>query len=129
MFTLETILEAHARFTGPDFPKLIARFKELGMVSNQVDIELGKVTYIAQDGSLLVNQGYKTVASIADVPNAEQAQKDLKRHQEGGTDFPTFCEDMAMSGILGWVIDLEQMTCTYLDKAENAVIVEAVPSV
>lgn len=128
MFTLESILEAHAQFSGPDFPKLLAVFKEMGMVSNQVDIEMGQVTYIAQDDTVLVNDGYKVTSNIADYPNKYQVEADLKRHQAGETDFPTFCEDMAKSGIVGWVIDLEQMTCTYLDKTENAVLVETVPS-
>lgn len=39
MFTLEAINRGHEQFTGPNFPKLIAYFKDLGMVENTVDIQ------------------------------------------------------------------------------------------
>lgn len=50
MFTLENINRGHVQFTGPDFPKLIAYFKDLSMVENTVDIQSGQVTYRSQTG-------------------------------------------------------------------------------
>lgn len=50
MFTLENINHGHEQFTGPDFPKLVAYFKDLGMVENTVDIQSGQVTYRSQTG-------------------------------------------------------------------------------
>lgn len=57
MFTLETIQKDHAQFTGPDFPKLIAYFKDLGMVENTVNIQTGQVSYILTDGQVLITTG------------------------------------------------------------------------
>ncbi|MEJ7511945.1 hypothetical protein WL557_12895, partial [Staphylococcus lugdunensis] len=36
-FTLKSIQEAHEKYTGPDFPKLFKAFKDMGMVSNEVN--------------------------------------------------------------------------------------------
>jgi uncharacterized protein YbcV (DUF1398 family) len=129
MFTLENIIDAQAQFTGPDFPKLIVRFKEIGMVKNHVDILAGQVIYRDKTDSVIVNQGYQVKGTLADLVKLKQAKNDLQTHQAGQTDFPTFCEDMAKSGIVGWVIDLEEMTCSYLNKDEQAVLVENIPTV
>ena len=40
-FTLKSIQEAHEKYTGPDFPMLFKAFKDMGMVSNEVNIQHG----------------------------------------------------------------------------------------
>ncbi|MFU2205095.1 hypothetical protein [Streptococcus pluranimalium] len=45
MLNITDIQKVHESFTGPDFPKLIQRFKEMGMVANTVSLEKGLVTY------------------------------------------------------------------------------------
>lgn len=126
MFTLEAIQAAHVQFTGPDFPKLIQEFKKMGMKTNTVDIESELVSYATAD-EVLQTEGLKARGSVANVANQTAAQVDLARHQEGQTDFQTFCDDMAAAGIYKWVIDLEKMTCTYYDKANQPVIAEVIP--
>jgi uncharacterized protein YbcV (DUF1398 family) len=37
-------------------------------------------------------------------------------HQQGKTDFPTFCKHAAETGVEKWRVDISQMTCTYLIK-------------
>ncbi|MDF2513911.1 MAG: hypothetical protein K0S04_3777 [Herbinix sp.] len=81
-FSLQAIQEAHSKYTGPDFPKLIREFKAA-----------------------------------------------LKRNQTGVTDFPTFCSEMVQAGVYKWVSDLEEMTCSYYDLQEKAIIVEEIPSI
>lgn len=44
-FTQEAIQEAHSKYTGLDFPKLIREFKLMGMLTNNFDIQTGLVTY------------------------------------------------------------------------------------
>lgn len=53
MFTIENIDHGHGRFTGSAFPKLIAYFKDWGMVENTVNIQSGQVTYCSQIGQIL----------------------------------------------------------------------------
>ncbi|HEL2550031.1 TPA: DUF1398 family protein [Streptococcus suis] len=129
MFTLENINRGHEQFTGPAFPKLIAYFKDLGMVENIVDIQSGQVTYRSQTGQTLEKTGYQVTIPIADQVNRDQFVTILRNHQAGQTDFPTFCQETAEAGIYKWVTDLEAMTCSYVDKAEQAVFVETIPSV
>lgn len=129
MFTLETINRGHEQFTGPDFPKLIAYFKELGMVENSADLQNGKVTYRSDQEQVLEKSGYQVQTPVADWTNSEAFRTRLASHQAGQTDFPTFCEDSAQAGIAGWKTDLVAMTCTYYDGKGQAVLVEAIPKV
>lgn len=128
-FTTENILKAHEQFTGPDFPKLIARFKEMGMVKNKVNIRSGIVSYKSKNNEVITVFSHRTDANFAEVANKEEVERYLKSHQAGKTDFPQFCNDMAASGIYSWEIDLAEMTCSYLDKNKNVVLVESVPEI
>ncbi|HEM4817789.1 TPA: DUF1398 domain-containing protein [Streptococcus suis] len=129
MFTLEAINQGHEQFTGPDFPKLIAYFKDLGMVENTVDIQSGQVVYCSKSGQVLEKAGYQVSVPVAEQFNKEQFVTILRNHQSGQTDFPTFCQETAEAGIYKWVTDLEAMTCSYVDKVEQPVFVETIPSV
>lgn len=129
MFTLEAINRGHEQFTGPNFPKLIAYFKDLGMVENTVDIQSGQVTYHSKAGKILEKTGYRVMIPVSDQVNLDQFVTILRHHQAGETDFPTFCQEAAEAGVYKWVIDLEAMTCSYLDKTGQAVFEEIVPSI
>ncbi|HEM2768540.1 TPA: DUF1398 family protein [Streptococcus suis] len=129
MFTLENINHGHEQFTGPDFPKLIAYFKDLGMVENTVDVQSGQVVYRSKSGQVLEKAGYQVSVPVAEQFDKEQFVTILRNHQAGQTDFPTFCQETAEAGIYKWVIDLEAMTCSYVDQAEQAVFVETISSV
>jgi uncharacterized protein YbcV (DUF1398 family) len=49
-------------------------------------------------------------------------------HQDGQTDYYTFCQQSAQSGIAKWRIDIIEMTCTYCDTSGDAIIIEKIPS-
>ena len=51
----------------------------------------------------------------------------LKIHQQGETDYLTFCKHCAETGIEKWIVCLDKMTCTYYDKAGNEILVEEIP--
>ncbi|WP_449399477.1 DUF1398 family protein [Chryseobacterium wanjuense] len=68
------------------------------------------------------------VRSISELLNLEQFKSRLKLHQQGGTDYATFCTDCAENGIEGWKMDLNKMTCSYFDKTGKEVLVEQVPT-
>ncbi|HEM6117623.1 TPA: DUF1398 family protein [Streptococcus suis] len=129
MFTLEAINHGHEQFTGPDFPKLIAYFKDLGMVENTVNIQSGQVVYHSKTGQVIEKAGYQVSVPVAEQFDKEQFVTILRNHQAGQTDFSTFCQETAESGIYKWVTDLEAMTCSYVDKAEQPVFMETMPSV
>ncbi len=126
-FTQEAIQEAHSKYTGLDFPKLIREFKLMEMLTNTFDIQTGLVTYEHKNG-----QQIKVQSNAVDVPiNAEAsnaaAKAVLKRHQAGETDFLTFCREIAGAGIYKWVSDMDKMTCSYYALDNTVVISEEIP--
>lgn len=85
--------------------------------------------YFGKDGEKLVSDAIYAPLNIADESLSEEFTRRLKAHQQGQTDYPTFCRDAAETGIEKWTLDLEKMTCTYYDKAGNEILVEEIPTV
>lgn len=59
--------------------------------------------------------------------NLEQFKSDLLAHQQGKTDYFTFCRDCAKSGVYSWVLNLIDMTCTYFDENNQEILIEKIP--
>jgi uncharacterized protein YbcV (DUF1398 family) len=68
----------------------------------------------ANDYTLTTTEKYEPL-EISPSINKDQFLIDIKAHQQGKTDYMTFCSDCAKSGIDRWVMNLESMTCTYFD--------------
>ncbi len=128
-FTLDAINKAHSLYTGPDFPKLIREFKVMGMVTNIFNLETGVVSYINKEGEYLYGKGFAVDFNIEDRADYETALAALQRNQKGDTNFPTFCIEIAKTGIYKWISDLDKMTCSYYDKQEKIIIEEKIPMV
>ncbi|HCW7274111.1 TPA: DUF1398 family protein [Staphylococcus aureus] len=126
-FTLSAIQQAHQQFTGVDFPKLFKAFKDMGMTYNIVNIQDGTVTYVHQSEDDIVTSSVKSTIPVAQKSNKTIVQDVLTRHQQGQTDFETFCDEMAEAGIYKWHIDIQAGTCTYIDLQDQAVISELIP--
>lgn len=126
-FTLKSIQEAHEKYTGPDFPKLFKAFKDMGMVSNEVNIQHGTSVYTNTNEQTITAEGVKVSHPIADTSNTDEVKDILKRHQAGQTDFPTFCEEMAQAGIYKWYIDINSGTCSYIDLKQQTIVSEQIP--
>ncbi len=128
-FTLQAIAEAHAKYTGVDFPKLIREFKLMGMAANTFNLKTGVVTYTSNDGERIEVQGKAVDVPINHTSSGEAANSVLKRHQAGETDFDTFCIEIAGAGVYKWVSNINTMTCSYYDLRESVVVSEAIPAV
>ena len=128
MFTTEQIKAAHSKVkSGADFPAYIRDIKQLGVTSYETYVTDGHTDFYGADHYKTSSVAKYDALKIADVCNIEQFKADLKAHQQGQTDYPTFCDDCAKSGIEKWVVCMDQMTCTYYDKAGNEILVEAIP--
>lgn len=129
MFTIEQIKAAHSQVkSGADFPAYIQALKQLGVKHYTSYVSNGNTDYTGSD-NYTVSSGAKYEAKeIASTTNKEQFVSDLKAHQKGGTDYPTFCNDCAKSGVDNWVVDLEKMTCTYYNSDGEEILVEQIPS-
>jgi len=69
---------------------------------------------------------YENLA-IAENTNKEKFRHRLQVHQQGKTEYVTFCKDCAETGIEKWFVCLAAMTCTYYDKAGKEILVEQIP--
>ena len=126
-FTLEQITEAQTK-SGNIFPVLIQQFKILGVDNFITFVSDGHTDYFDDEKENITSEGSQDLI-ISDNTNAGKFIERLKSHQNGETDFATFCKDCAENGIDNWIVDLQKMTCTYYDKSGKEILIEKIPNV
>jgi uncharacterized protein YbcV (DUF1398 family) len=128
MFTLSEIQTAHSTVkSGADFPAYIQALKKLGVLYYETFVSDGHAVYGGNEEFKISSVAKYDVLDISTETSVSQFITDLKAHQQGKTDYKTFCNDCAKSGILKWHVCLEKMTCTYFDQAEAEILVEQIP--
>lgn len=129
MFTLEQVRDAHSKVkSGADFPKYIQDLKKIGVKHYESFVTDGHTDYYGENDYKTSSPKKYDALTIVQNSNVEQFKKDLKAHQRGETDYLTFCNDCAKSGVEKWVVNITEMTCTYFDRAGNDLLVEQIPS-
>lgn len=129
-FTLDQILSAHAKVkSGADFPNYVQDLIKLGVTKYETLVENGRTVYMGKDNLKIESKPKYDALNIEEISNKDQFLLDLKNHQQGKTDYPTFCNDCSKSGVEKWTVDTTNMTCTYYDKAGNRLLVEQIPTV
>ncbi|WP_421945176.1 DUF1398 domain-containing protein [Pedobacter sp.] len=128
MFTVEQIQNAHSKVkSGADFPSYIQEIKKFGVTAYETWVKDSHTQYFGvSDFSTASLPKYDELA-ITDEIDKEKFVGYLKSHQQGQTDYYTFCKHCAETGIEKWSVCLDKMTCTYYDKAGTEVLVENVP--
>ncbi|WP_202703463.1 DUF1398 domain-containing protein [Flavobacterium sp. UGB4466] len=128
MFTIEQIKEAHAKVqTGADFPNYIQDLIILGVKGYDTFVHDGHVEYYGVNNyHVTADEKYDEI-KVESVPNKERFIEFLVMHQDGQTDYLTFCRHAAQCGIAKWRVDIIEMTCTYFDKGENEILIEKIP--
>lgn len=130
MFTIPQIKAIHAKVkSGADFPKYVQELIQLGVERYESFVTDGHIMYYGKNGFNIQSAVTYTTLNISDQSDINQFQQDLKAHQQGKTNYPTFCQDCAASGIEKWIVDMEKMTCTYYDKKGNEILREVIPVV
>ncbi|MCY1659435.1 DUF1398 domain-containing protein [Chryseobacterium sp. SL1] len=128
MFTVEQIESAHGKVkTGADFPNYIKEIKELGVKSFETWVKNSHTEYFGENDFKTTSESQYKDLAIADHSDQEKFIQQLKSHQRGETDYMKFCEDCAETGIEKWIVDLDQFTCIYYDKAGNEILTEEIP--
>lgn len=128
MFTIEQIKEAHGKVkSGADFPAYIQELKKLGVAYYETFVFDGHTDYYGANNYKATSPAKYEVLKVAESSNVEQFKADLIAHQQGKTDYSTFCNDAAKSGIEKWAVRFDKMTCTYYNKAGNEIVVENIP--
>lgn len=128
MFTVEQIEFAHSKVkTGAEFPKYIQEIKELGVISFETWVIDSQTEYFGLNNYSTRSKAKYQDLNIADVVDSIRFKQYLKIHQQGETDYFTFCNHCAETGIEKWIVDLNEYTCTYYDKSGQKVLTENVP--
>ncbi|WP_346983607.1 DUF1398 family protein [Chryseobacterium sp. POE27] len=128
MFTIEQIENAHSKVkSGADFPNYIKEIKEFGVKSFETWVKDSHTKYFGENNFTTISEPQYEDLVIADDSDKETFVQQLKSHQRGETDYMKFCEDCAETGIEKWVVDLDNFTCIYYDKAGNEILTEEIP--
>jgi len=128
MFTVEQIKTAHSKVkSGADFPKYIREIKQLGVAAFETWVVDSHTQYFGKDHYQTKSSAMYENLVIADGIDREKFSHYLKIHQQGKTDYFTFCKDCAATGIEKWFVCLDAMTCTYYDKAGDKILIEQIP--
>ena len=128
MFTIDQIKSAHANVkSGADYPRYVQDLIRLGVVHYDTFVADGKSTFFGENQFQAQSGARYAALKMADTCDPERFKRELRNHQQGQTDFLTFCKICAESGIEKWTADLKQMTCSYYDIAGNLVLVEEIP--
>ena len=128
MLTVEQIKAAHSKVKcGADFPNYIQNIKKPGVTFYETDVTDGHTDYYGANNYKTTAPARYNALTLAQIPNTAQFKADLKSHQQGKTDYPTFYKDCAKSGIEKWVVSINKMTCTYYDRTGNEILVEEIP--
>ena len=128
MFTIEQIQTAHASVrSGADFPRYIRDLITLGVERYETYVVDGHTGFYGKGAYHISSPAKYNSLVIAGESDEVQFKEDLKSHQQGHTDYLTFCSDCASSGIEKWVVSMADMTCSYFDKAGNRILTEQIP--
>jgi len=128
MFTVEQIKTAHSKVkSGADFPAYIQDIKKIGVTYYETFVTDGHTDYYGENDYKTTSPARYEPLTIADTVNSEQFKKDLKEHQQGKTDYPTFIKMCATFGIEKWNVCMDKMTCTYYDRKGSEILVEEIP--
>lgn len=129
MFTINQVKEAHSKVkSGKDFPAYIKEIMELGVIAYDQYVADGTTKYLGSDNFEISSDSKYASMEIAKAGDIEKLKHALKIHQNGETDYMTFCKQSAEAGVEKWVVNLGKMLCTYYDESGNKMVVEVIPS-
>jgi uncharacterized protein YbcV (DUF1398 family) len=128
MFTIEQIRKAHSKVkSGADFPIFINEIKELGVTYYNTYVLDGHIDYYGiNDYKVIATSRYQPLI-ITDYFNQEKFRTELKRDQDGETNYETFIKMCADCGIERWRVNINDLNCTYFNRAGNIVLEELIP--
>jgi uncharacterized protein YbcV (DUF1398 family) len=128
MFTIEHIHQAYSKVkSGADFPQLVQDLKSLGIVRYDNVVADGTTKYYGADNKMVQGDAKYPVLQVSNTGSVDKLKHALSIHQQGQTDYPTFCRHAADAGVEKWTTHMVDMTVTYFDKHGNALIVESIP--
>ncbi|PPK88182.1 uncharacterized protein YbcV (DUF1398 family) [Neolewinella xylanilytica] len=126
-FTLEQLQAAHGRVkSGADFPRYVQDMERLGVVAYDYYVSDGHHSYRGRE-QVLTTVPVGEPLPVAPSGNREALQQALTVHQQGRTDYPTFCRQAAAAGVDKWTVRTLELTCSYYDVQGQEMLVEEIP--
>ena len=96
------------------FPYLAEALRSAGVLEHRFDVVSTSGTYVLDDGVAVLPGRLIEVTPFTAAPFDEGALvAALRTDQAGESTFEEFCAAVLAAGVLTFVVDLEQRTCTY----------------
>ena len=128
MFTLQQIKAAHAKVkSGADFPAYVREIKQLGLVHYDFMVREGLTVYHGTNAFQISSDPIYAEKMISDKPSPAAVRQIIAEHQQGKSDFLTFCSLVADAGVEKWVVNTQAMLCSYYDLSGNSMVMEPIP--
>ncbi|WMI68823.1 DUF1398 domain-containing protein [Mangrovimonas sp. YM274] len=130
MFTIEQIHKAFAKVkSGADFPQFVQDLKAIGVTHYDNFVADGRTIYYGlQDFMLDAGSKYPELP-VSGESSSGVLKQALKIHQQGQTDYSTFCEQAAAAGVYKWTTHMIDMNVRYFDTKGSLLVVEEIPEV
>ncbi len=130
MFTEQQLTAAHSKVkSGANFPAYVNEIKGLGLLRYEFWVDNGRIIYYGANDHVINSSAKYLHKDISPRSSADQLKNIIAIHQQGKTDFITFCNEVAAAGVKKWVIDTSLMTCTYYDLRDNEMVSEVIPQI
>jgi uncharacterized protein YbcV (DUF1398 family) len=129
MFTTGQIHKAFSKVkSGADFPQFVQDLKEIGVTHYDNFVSDGRTKYYGSDDFTLDGNSKYPEMKVNEISSSDSLKHALSIHQQGQTDYPTFCKQAADAGVEKWITHMMEMTVTYLDKKGQKLIIESIPN-
>lgn len=130
MFTLDQIKVVQTKVkSGKDFPAYVQDLIRLGVTGYETYVGDGRTIFHGKTGYTEKTGPKHQLLKVEVRSTSARFVEALRIHQEGKTNYETFCRDCAEAGIEKWVVDTCELTCTYYDQSGNVILVESIPGV
>ncbi len=127
MFTIEQIHEAFGKVkSGADFPQFVRDLKAIGVTHYDNFVADGNTIYYGTDNFVLQGEAKYLPMYVSNESSVDKLKQAIFIHQQGQTDYPTFCLQAAGAGVEKWTTHMIKMTVIYLDKQGNELTVEPI---
>ncbi len=125
MFTIEEIENLHlASEKGMDFIEFLNKLKEMNVEYYDFYVSDGRYKYTHIDGDSIETKPLYEKKEISTVSNVGMLKQSVKVHQNGDTDFLTFCRQASESGVMIWRVEITNLRVTYLGHDFGELLVE-----
>jgi uncharacterized protein YbcV (DUF1398 family) len=127
MFTIQQIDDLHDRLGSMDtFAEYVRALESLGVEAFTSYLTDGHSEFIGRDGYAVKSPAAHERLNVSDASNREKFLEHLTLHSQHKTSYLEMSKGLAESGIEKWIVDMNRMTMSYVDRAGNEMLVEAI---